>query len=103
VTNPSKVKGDVFERDQREHAKAAGIPTEKTKAGYARDAGDLHFYASPARPPLAIGQCKATPRSIDLAGFLRDAKSSARRPGQHSPRPSSNAAASPTPASSTPC
>lgn len=72
--NPQKRKGDAFESAQRDHAKGAGVPTERTKAGYARDAGDVHFYASPSRPPLAIGQCKATPKSIDLPAFLRDAE-----------------------------
>lgn len=74
MTNPQKAKGDAFERDQRDYANAAGVPTERTRAGYARDAGDIHFYATPVRPPLAIGQCKATPKSYDLAGFLRDAE-----------------------------
>jgi DNA-binding transcriptional LysR family regulator len=74
VSNPQKIKGDRFERELRDHATVSGVPTERTKAGYARDAGDVHFYATPARPPLAIGQCKATPKFYDLAGFVRDAE-----------------------------
>jgi hypothetical protein len=45
MTNPNKVKGDVFERAVRDHAEKRGLRAEKTRAGYARDAGDVHILA----------------------------------------------------------
>lgn len=44
MPNPSKAKGDRFERAARDHARARGFPgAERTRAGYARDHGDLHL------------------------------------------------------------
>lgn len=73
MTSPNKRKGDRHEISARGYAELAGIPTERTKAGYARDAGDIHFYASAGGRPFVIGQCKAE-RQIDLSGYLRDAE-----------------------------
>ena len=51
MTNPNKVKGDAFERAVRDHVQANGFPwAEKTRAGYARDHGDLHL------DPLAMAK-----------------------------------------------
>jgi hypothetical protein len=70
MSHPNKVKGDAFERALREHCRAAGFDADRTRAGYARDHGDLHLAATPAGPQV-IGQAKNV-RTIDLAGFLRD-------------------------------
>lgn len=43
MTSANKVKGDVFERALRDHLAAAGFDVERTRAGYARDHGDLHI------------------------------------------------------------
>lgn len=55
MSNPSKVKGDAFERAVQDYLQANGFPwTEKTRAGYARDHGDLHLVPTRA----VIAQCK---------------------------------------------
>lgn len=42
--NSSKRKGDRTEMAARDHYRATGFPgTERTRAGYTRDAGDLHL------------------------------------------------------------
>jgi hypothetical protein len=55
MSNPQKRKGDEFELDVKHWLKAHGFPwTEKTRAGYERDTGDLHLIPG----PLVIGQAK---------------------------------------------
>jgi hypothetical protein len=52
VSNPNKVKGDAFERAVQDYLQANGFPwTEKTRAGYERDHGDLHLV--PGRAVIA--------------------------------------------------
>lgn len=61
MVNPQKRKGDQAERAVMAALHKLGFPwTEKTRAGYARDAGDLHLVPGPA----AIAQVKnvRTPR-----------------------------------------
>ncbi len=49
MPNPKKTKGDAWERAVRDHARTHGFPwTERTRAGYARDHGDLHLVPGPA-------------------------------------------------------
>lgn len=44
MPNPNKNKGDRFELAVQDHMQANGFPwCEKTRAGYARDHGDLHL------------------------------------------------------------
>lgn len=44
MSNPNKAKGDRAERTGRDYLRAHGFPgTERTRAGYTRDAGDLHL------------------------------------------------------------
>jgi hypothetical protein len=70
VSHPNKRKGDSFEIALREHCRAAGFDADRTRAGYARDHGDLHLAATPAGPQV-IGQAKNV-ATINLAEFLRD-------------------------------
>lgn len=70
VSHPNKAKGDAFERALREHCRAAGFDADRTRAGYARDHGDLHLDATPAGPRVIV-QAKNV-RAIDLSGFLAD-------------------------------
>lgn len=43
MSNPNKAKGDRAERAVRDYLRANGFPhCERTRAGYTRDAGDLH-------------------------------------------------------------
>ncbi|WP_027503333.1 hypothetical protein [Rhodococcus sp. UNC363MFTsu5.1] len=43
MTNPNKTKGDRAERAVRDFLRTNGFPhCERTRAGYTRDAGDLH-------------------------------------------------------------
>lgn len=49
MASTQKNKGDAWERAVRDHCRARGFPwTEKTRAGYARDHGDLHLVPGPA-------------------------------------------------------
>lgn len=49
MSNPNKRRGDAFELAVQDHLQANGFPwTEKTRAGYARDHGDLHLVPGPA-------------------------------------------------------
>lgn len=49
MPNPNKSRGDRFEVEIRDHARPNGFPwCERTRAGYARDHGDLHFVPGPA-------------------------------------------------------
>ncbi|KAA0021821.1 hypothetical protein [Antrihabitans cavernicola] len=59
MTNRMKAKGDRYERDMRELFRANGFPgCERTKAGYERDAGDLHLDPVLGIGPGVIVQCK---------------------------------------------
>ncbi|MCK0516978.1 hypothetical protein [Williamsia sp. DF01-3] len=43
MAHPNKTKGDRAERAVRDYLRSNGFPrTERTRAGYTRDAGDLH-------------------------------------------------------------
>jgi hypothetical protein len=70
MTNPNKRRGDSFEIALREHCRTAGFDAERTRAGYARDHGDIHLGATPVGPAVIV-QAKNV-RAIDLAAFLRD-------------------------------
>ena len=67
MTDPNKAKGDAWERAVRDHARTHGFPwTERTRAGYARDHGDLHLVPGPA----VIAQAKNHAR-LCLPEWLR--------------------------------
>lgn len=66
MTDPKKAKGDAWERAVRDHARTHGFPwTERTRAGYTRDHGDLHLTPGPG----VIAQAKNHQR-ICLAEWL---------------------------------
>lgn len=49
MTSTQKAKGDRFESAVRDHCRTHGFPwTERTRAGYTRDHGDLHLVPGPA-------------------------------------------------------
>ena len=53
MSNPNKAKGDRAEMAARDFLRANGFPgTERTRAGYTRDLGDLHL------SPGALAQVK---------------------------------------------
>ena len=91
MTNANKAKGDRAERAARDFYRANGFPgTERTRAGYARDHGDLHL------APGAIAQVKdcRTLRWQEWLSGLAEQKADARadaawlvvkRPGQGDP------------------
>lgn len=55
MTNPNKRRGDTFERAVLQHVQHTGHPrAERTRAGYARDWGDIHL--DPTRH--VVLQCK---------------------------------------------
>lgn len=59
MTSRQKAKGDRYERDVRMLARMNGFPhAERTKAGYERDAGDLHLDPQIGLGPGAVVQCK---------------------------------------------
>ena len=59
MASPQKSKGDRYERLVRDLVRARGFPgAERTKAGYARDAGDLHLDPVLGIGPACIVQCK---------------------------------------------
>lgn len=61
MPNANKRKGDTFERTMRDYFRIAGFPhAERTRAGYQRDAGDIHMDPEPAvgLGPGVICQCK---------------------------------------------
>ncbi len=77
MSNPNKIKGDRFELAVQHHMQRKGFPwCEKTRAGYARDHGDLHL--EPVTRAV-IAQCKnhnrlALPEWLDqLARQVDDA------------------------------
>lgn len=48
MTSTQKAKGDAWERAVRDHCRDHGFPwTERTRAGYTRDHGDLHLTPGP--------------------------------------------------------
>jgi len=48
MTSTQKAKGDRFEAAVRDHCRDHGFPwTERTRAGYERDHGDLHLTPGP--------------------------------------------------------
>lgn len=58
LSNPNKRKGDHTEAAARNHYRNLGFPdTEKTRAGYTRDAGDLHLRRG--RLITQVKNCKA--------------------------------------------
>ncbi|MDE8648145.1 hypothetical protein PXH69_24565 [Rhodococcus qingshengii] len=59
MTSRMKAKGDRYERDVRMLARMNGFPgAERTKAGYERDAGDIHLDPRMGLGPGVIIQCK---------------------------------------------
>ncbi|MEU2002029.1 hypothetical protein ACH47B_13140 [Rhodococcus sp. NPDC019627] len=59
MANRMKAKGDRYERDLREWLRGNGFPgCERTKAGYERDAGDLHLDPVLGVGPAVICQAK---------------------------------------------
>jgi hypothetical protein len=59
VTNRNKVKGDAFQRDQRDFYRTNGFPgAETTRAGYERDGGDIHLDPVVGIAPGVICQAK---------------------------------------------
>jgi hypothetical protein len=73
--NPHKAKGDRAERTARDFYRLAGFPgTERTRAGYPRDAGDLHL------SPGTIAQIKncRVPRWTEWLVQLAEQKREAR-------------------------
>lgn len=73
MPNPNKIKGDRFEAILRDYFRTAGFfRAAKTKAGYERDAGDIHLDPLVGIGPGVICQAKnvATPRWSEwLAGL----------------------------------
>ena len=63
MTNPSKAKGDQFERQVRDLFIANGVTAERIPAGASGDLGDLWV------PGLATVQCK-NQRRIELGPWL---------------------------------
>jgi len=78
LPNREKAKGDRFELDLRDYLRAHGFPwTERTRAGYARDHGDLHLVG-----PAVIAQAKnharlALPEWLDQLADQTDAAGAA--------------------------
>lgn len=59
LANPMKNKGDRYERDLLAIAHSNGFPDAKrTRAGYERDAGDIHLDPDPATGARVICQAK---------------------------------------------
>ncbi|GEL17663.1 restriction endonuclease [Pseudonocardia asaccharolytica] len=59
MVSPQKRRGDDFERAVQDHLRSNGFPwCGRTRAGYARDHGDLHLVPGPA----VIVQCKNVAR-----------------------------------------
>lgn len=54
MVHPNKRRGDRFEIAVREHCREAGFDADRTRAGYARDYGDIHLAATPAGPRLIL-------------------------------------------------
>lgn len=91
MTNPNKLKGDRAERAARDYLRTVGFPgAERTRAGYTRDAGDLHL------APGVIAQvkdCKVLRWQEWLAGLNEQAAEAqadvgllvVKRPGQGNP------------------
>jgi hypothetical protein len=69
MTDPKKAKGDKFERDLRDHFLARGWDADRTRAGYARDHGDIHLAVTPTGPRVIV-QAK-NHRRITLPEWLR--------------------------------
>lgn len=81
MPNANKRKGDTFERLMRDYFRLAGFPhAERTRAGYQRDAGDIHLDAVTGLAPGVICQCKnvVTPKWSEwvdgLAAQVEEAK-----------------------------
>lgn len=59
MANPMKNKGDRYERDLTDWFRLDGFPDAKrTRAGYERDAGDIHLDPDPATGARVICQAK---------------------------------------------
>ncbi|MBM4707864.1 hypothetical protein GS982_01690 [Rhodococcus hoagii] len=59
MPNKQKSRGDQFERDVRMLAVMNGFPgAQRTRAGYQRDAGDIHLDPGVGLSPGVIVQCK---------------------------------------------
>ena len=57
MSNPNKVRGDVFERVLRDHLAETGFTVARTRAGYERDHGDIHVLGD-GHGPTVIVQAK---------------------------------------------
>jgi len=72
MTSPQKRKGSAFELAVARYLTSAGVPCERTRAGWSDDRGDLD---GPGLTGWAV-ECKDHGR-IDLAGFTDQAESEA--------------------------
>lgn len=75
MTNRNKARGDTYERVGRDFFRANGFPgTERIKAGYERDGGDLHLDPVIGRAPGVICQSKdvASPQWKEWITKLRE-------------------------------
>jgi hypothetical protein len=79
MTNANKVKGDAFERALREYLRECDAVVDRTRAGYARDAGDLHV-GRDGTLPRAILQAKNV-RAWRLPEWLAEAEEQRREAG----------------------
>lgn len=74
MANAMKAKGDRYERALRDHFQRNGFTDcERTKAGYERDAGDLHMSRT-RNGPRVIAQAKdvRTPQWSEWLDGLRE-------------------------------
>lgn len=79
MAHPNKRRGDAFEIAVREHCRDLGFDAERTRAGYARDHGDIHLAATATRPRV-IAQVKNHAR-LALAEWLGETAEQTRESG----------------------
>lgn len=68
MTSAAKRKGSAYEREIVDAFRAAGFNTERTRAGWSDDRGDVHGIGHPNLGNFTV-ECK-NQRAMDLSGWL---------------------------------
>ena len=70
MSSPQKIKGSKYERDVRDYLNSFGFDTERTRAGWADDRGDIHGIVGQDGDMFVI-ECK-NQKSMDLSGWCKE-------------------------------
>lgn len=72
MVNPQKIKGSAYERSIVNYLRDMGFSTDRTRAGWSDDRGDIHGVTSTTGQPFTF-ECK-NHRKDSLPGWIEELK-----------------------------